>query len=204
MADTYELDPAVRIEEILNGDDIKPANRLEYFLKKAATEVPKPTSADAGKVVTVNEDGDGYVLGEGGGGGGVQIIRLLKIKDLPPVPDGWTPVDSYNMQNLESDAPVLFSPDVITNAVVENSNTNIMFKPSFIYLGGDVGIVPEYAPCVVSEQGAPYTPMDDSGQDDPCYITANVLQRSVSVLGQNVHYAAIDTSSLRWVRAVIQ
>lgn len=37
MADTYDLDPAVRIEEVLNGDDIVPANRLEYFLKKAAS-----------------------------------------------------------------------------------------------------------------------------------------------------------------------
>lgn len=30
------LDPAVRIEEILDGQDIEPATRLEYFLKKAA------------------------------------------------------------------------------------------------------------------------------------------------------------------------
>lgn len=30
------LDPAVRIEEILDGQDIEPATRLEYFLKKAS------------------------------------------------------------------------------------------------------------------------------------------------------------------------
>lgn len=30
------LDPAVRIEEILDGQDIEPATRIEYFLKKAA------------------------------------------------------------------------------------------------------------------------------------------------------------------------
>ena len=60
-----DLNPAVRVEEILDGADIEPATRLEYFMKKAANEVPKPAgSSDAGKVVTVNEDGDGYELGE--------------------------------------------------------------------------------------------------------------------------------------------
>lgn len=31
------LTPAVRVEAILNGEDIQPATRLEYFLQKAAT-----------------------------------------------------------------------------------------------------------------------------------------------------------------------
>lgn len=36
MAALENLDPAVRIESILDGQDIEPATRLEYFLKKAA------------------------------------------------------------------------------------------------------------------------------------------------------------------------
>ena len=60
-----DLTPAVRGEAILDGADIDPATRLEYFLSKAANEVPKPTgSSDAGKVLTVNEDGDGFILDE--------------------------------------------------------------------------------------------------------------------------------------------
>ena len=60
-----DLTPAVRTEEILDGADIEPATRLEYFMKKAANEVPKPAgSSDAGKVVTVNEDGDGFELSD--------------------------------------------------------------------------------------------------------------------------------------------
>lgn len=60
-----DLTPAVRVEAILDGADIDPATRLEYFLSKAANEVPKPTgSSDAGKVLTVNEDGDGFILDE--------------------------------------------------------------------------------------------------------------------------------------------
>lgn len=58
-----DLTPAVRVEGILDGADIEPATRLEYFLSKAANEVPKPAgSSDAGKVLTVNEDGDGFEL----------------------------------------------------------------------------------------------------------------------------------------------
>lgn len=60
-----DLTPAVRVEAILDGADIDPATRLEYFLSKAANEVPKPTgSSDAGKVLTVNEGGDGFILDE--------------------------------------------------------------------------------------------------------------------------------------------
>lgn len=60
-----DLTPAVRMEGILDGADITPATRLEYFLSKAANEVPKPTGlSDAGKVLTVNEDGDGFILDE--------------------------------------------------------------------------------------------------------------------------------------------
>lgn len=54
-----DLTPAVREESILNGDEITPATRLEYFLQKAATELPKPAAGDAGKVLAVNEDADG-------------------------------------------------------------------------------------------------------------------------------------------------
>lgn len=58
------LTPIVRTEQILDGEDIAPANRLEYFLSKAANVVPKPAAADAGKFVVVNETGTGYELVE--------------------------------------------------------------------------------------------------------------------------------------------
>ena len=77
-----DLNPAVRVEEILDGADIEPATRLEYFMKKAANEVPKPTgSSDAGKVVTVNEDGDGFELTEPASGGVVYLSLTEDVLD---------------------------------------------------------------------------------------------------------------------------
>lgn len=64
------LTPAVRVEEILDGADIEPATRLEYFLKKAAAgggsgggdSLPPITTADEGKVaMVVEEDGQRVV-----------------------------------------------------------------------------------------------------------------------------------------------
>lgn len=65
------LQAATRIEAILNGDDITPATRREYFLKRAANEVPAIASGDAGKVLTVNAGETGVEWAEAGGGGGV-------------------------------------------------------------------------------------------------------------------------------------
>lgn len=62
-----DLTPSVRVEGILSGADITPATRLEYFLSKAASEVPKPSVAEAGKVLTVGSDGS-YELATAGGG----------------------------------------------------------------------------------------------------------------------------------------
>ena len=36
-----DLTPVTRTEAILDGDDISPVTRMEYFLGKAANEVPK-------------------------------------------------------------------------------------------------------------------------------------------------------------------
>ena len=50
------LDPVTRLEAILDGEDITPVTRLEYFLKQAATnddELPAVTAADNGDVLTV-------------------------------------------------------------------------------------------------------------------------------------------------------
>ena len=96
-----DLNPAVRVEEILDGADIEPATRLEYFMKKAANEVPKPAgSSDAGKVVTVNEDGDGFELAEAAAGGVInvhvdEVTAAGNSADMAIIVDG-TELSSYN------------------------------------------------------------------------------------------------------------
>lgn len=58
------LTPVTRMESILNGDDVAPVTREEYFVKKAASgsggggELPEYTEADIGKVLTVGEDAE--------------------------------------------------------------------------------------------------------------------------------------------------
>lgn len=55
--------------------------RLQRLEKKGETELPKPSSADAGKVITVNEDGDGYVLAEGGSGQSVLVANVEMVSE---------------------------------------------------------------------------------------------------------------------------
>lgn len=69
-----DLTPAVREEAILAGGSITPVTRLEYFLAQAASEVPKPSASDAGKVVTVGSDG-AYELAAAGGGGVTPLVE---------------------------------------------------------------------------------------------------------------------------------
>jgi len=53
------LEPVTRMESILNGDNIEPVTREEYFWQQAATSgsggLPEYTDADVGKVLTVGE-----------------------------------------------------------------------------------------------------------------------------------------------------
>ena len=77
-----DLTPSVRVEGILSGADITPATRLEYFLSKAANEIPKPSGeSDAGKVLTVKADGSGFELAAPSGGA-PQYIEILDAATL--------------------------------------------------------------------------------------------------------------------------
>ena len=54
------LTPSNRLEAILDGGDVTPSNRREYFIQKAmsaggVSDLPEYTSADKGKVLTIGE-----------------------------------------------------------------------------------------------------------------------------------------------------
>ena len=68
--------PKNRNEAILSGADIEPVNRLEYFLKEAASggAIPAPTEDDAGKVPVANNDGTASWQTPSGGGG-VLVVK---------------------------------------------------------------------------------------------------------------------------------
>lgn len=103
-----------------NGQFNPRLQRLER-IQNSATELPKPTAADAGKVITVNQGGDGYVLAEGSGG-------LVEIKNVEPfqVPDlvnGGTRLFSpandslYIMVNEEDPYDKITDKLIVSNAV---------------------------------------------------------------------------------------
>lgn len=104
-----ELTPATRIEEILAGEEISPATRLEYFMQKAANEVPKPDAGDAGLLLAVNSDADGYELVEPPAGGGVPVIDL-------------TTVTPTSFRHLDNTLSILVSgvPEVVVGTLQAN------------------------------------------------------------------------------------
>ncbi len=104
-----DLTPVTRTEAILDGDDISPVTRLEYFLGKAANEVPKPAGvSDAGKVPTVNAAGDGFELDTPASGGGY----IVHITGTPP---NLSTVESYAdiVNALQTGPAFLLIPDEI-------------------------------------------------------------------------------------------
>lgn len=131
-----DLTPAVREEAILDGADIDPATRLEYFMKKAANEVPKPTGvSDAGKVLTVNEDGDGFILDEVDPG----LPDIAGVSDAGKVVSVNAGGSAYELTELSEGYIVQASSDtvkgtiqtligdVLTN-ILTNSKTNMVTK----------------------------------------------------------------------------
>ena len=111
------LEPAVRIEEILDGQDIEPATRLEYFLKKAA---------------------------EGGGGGsGVIYFDITEEGTFPnkylvssktytelmtEISSGVLPVAKYVREGAAIPT-LIFTLNLSTDTTIEFISTNIDIPP---------------------------------------------------------------------------
>lgn len=109
----------------LNGQFNARLQRLEK-MQDSATEVPKPTSADAGKVVTVNEDGDGYVLAEGGGSTDCNCVYNFGS------PSDYEP---FNVPDLINGGTRLFTPGVdnVLYAKINNVVLNVLDNGQGLY-----------------------------------------------------------------------
>jgi len=71
MSQEKDLQPITRKEKILDGQDLAPVTRLEYFLKKAATK------------------------GEGSGGGSITIVSPINEDTAPELPSGGEVSETY-------------------------------------------------------------------------------------------------------------
>lgn len=107
------LTPSNRMEAILDGQDIEPSNRKEYFMQKAVSAggsslPPSYSSSDIGKVLTVGEGEGGTAEPKWENVGGVVTITL---------PDE---LNTLLMSTLQSRAPAAISAagmPVYNNAV---------------------------------------------------------------------------------------
>lgn len=54
--------PDTRLQSILNGEDIEPQTRLEYFAKNSGSSLPEYDEDDIGKVLTVTETEDERII----------------------------------------------------------------------------------------------------------------------------------------------
>ena len=125
-----DLTPAVRVEAILDGADIEPANRLEYFLKQAANEVPKAAAENTGKVLTSTLDAEDNPVISWEAAGGLPAYdttdegKVLTVEVADGVASaGWANVPSsggvpilYSANAGLNSAKVLTSQDFITAA----------------------------------------------------------------------------------------
>lgn len=66
------------------SDQLTPLAQMDGFEGGGSSDIPTPTVADAGKVLTVSETGD-WELGEGSGGGGVTLYGPYSAYNSTPV-----------------------------------------------------------------------------------------------------------------------
>lgn len=187
-----DLNPAVRVEEILDGADIEPATRLEYFMKKAANEVPKPSgSADAGKAVLVNEDGDGYELGEIPSGlpeytaAAKGKALSVGVKTLPPVTTVVIPE-----QSVTTTDPITLYGQSAYYGVVNNADTGAV-STSDVY--------------TLTVDGTDYEAAFSLEQDDSLLATvfdAGVGVRIAGDVCQMISFIENDTHTIKLVGVV--
>lgn len=117
-------------------------------LKEALKALPAPEAGDAGKPVIVNEDGDGYVLGETGGG--FDDVFLHKIKFNYQAPFGnkrWVHFgilsrrsSAYTSQTLKDDLhawgddksyiPLFTYPDCLENGAEIVTLESLIYRSS--------------------------------------------------------------------------
>ena len=144
------LEPVTRMESILNGDEISPVTREEYFWQKAATSgsggLPEYTAADVGKVLMLGEDAEHSTVAPVWGRGPVNIIALSNraVMDLQST----LASTLTSMLSGNKDSIVSVDTDFSTNddkeavlAIIENGINGVI--SAFDFFGSKL-IIPSY------------------------------------------------------------
>lgn len=124
------LTPSNRLEAILDGGDVTPSNRKEYFIQKAmsaggGSDLPEYTAADKGKVLTIGEEGElEWSFNQGGGGdfstASVTIVNAttknLTVGEYPPY--------------IEDEEYISYGDEISVNRNSRVSFTAVLYKGS--------------------------------------------------------------------------
>lgn len=173
MSQEKDLQPITRKEKILDGQDLTPVTRLEYFLKKAAT---------------------------GGGGAGLYIGTPITIADAPPLPEGYQTDDYYAGLTDNDLCPIYVAtggsrPDTIQ--CVYPYMDKLM--PVYMQQVGAPGIF--YNPQYVAFKVGNLPHVDDDPNGTVAILTVKSSTKIYSeVMVQNQEFYPIDKTDLEWVR----
>lgn len=164
------LNPITRKEAILNGDDITPVTREEYFTKNAVSgggSFPAPTSEDVGKVLTVAEDAEHTVT------------------------TGWQNIgEAYSLSNTVSTAVQTLIGDVITDILTNSKTVPVMKRSTLTHSGvaDDIAILRSAAEAFMSgRQVATPVAADTLARAVQAYLGEAVeIQFFIPNFGQNI------------------
>ena len=181
MSQEKNLHPITRKEKILDGQDLAPVTRLEYFLKKAATK------------------------GEGGGGGAdIYIGTIITMADVPPLPEGYAMADIY--EELTQNSPALVV--VRRSSDSDNSDsheTPVAYpsmqeaKPAFLkgYDGSNFRVFTSIA--ITDAHSEMMYPLVEDISQNRAYLTLNTAVPIFAIEIENGGVVPIEKTNLKWV-----
>lgn len=196
MLDTYGMDD-------INTQAIRELTTEVDALKRKAnkggggsSDIPKPTIADAGKVLGVNDQGK-YALVEGGGGGaGIPILHTITAESslvgtyIEPVIEN---MSFLLAERLRDDMKILI-PIIALPVILSEIDVNSELELNNLFTYNDDGTT------------SPYSGVHNIWMAEDCYeITAGVLSTLTSVFASTVNYAMIidlDTGKMVYQQTV--
>lgn len=168
-----------RKEKILDGQDLTPLTRKEYFMKKA-------------------------VSGGGGGGADIYIGTIITMADVPPLPEGYIMADIY--KELTQNSPALVVVRLSSDSDNSNSEKCVVAYPSMqeakpaflkLYDGSDFSVIPSIG--IIDDHSQMMYPLVEDISQNRAYLTLNTAVPFFAIEMQGKSAMPIEKTNLKWV-----